>query len=90
MSAYSRALSRPVGLVDSPYTRAYRGLSQMSEGMARGRSAGSLYKRGAGLAVPEPEVVIAGAMDSLEGFIVDIAHILLLVGGLWLFISAFR
>jgi len=88
MSAYRLALAtreHPSRLATA--TRGGFDIAGGIGGLTR-RSWRSLYCARHAAAHGEPIVSVSGFESSIEGFIVDVAHILLLVGGLWMFVTA--
>lgn len=81
-SYYSVGVAAPVILpITRPLALAHDGLS----GLARGDSAKALWRAGIR---PISRMEVGGFMKEATGFIMDGVHLVLLIGGVWLLITA--
>lgn len=93
MNYYKLALSQPVEAEGSAFD-ANAGSAMVWKGIARGRDRATLYK--AGIVGAPVEVVVGatelfkkGLTNTVVEFLVDVAHIMLMLGGLYLLWSSF-
>lgn len=90
--------SRPLHPYLEAAVEGRRGLSMIVSGTHRGRSSIDLYKSGLGADLPDEMIVqtsigavkVSGSdiKSGIIGFLIDVTHILLIIGGIYLVASA--
>jgi hypothetical protein len=86
MNLYRTGLS--VRVHPSVLSAPSEGVSMLWRGVRRGQRAISLYQRGLGRSGSRERVRSSGVTDSVTDFLLNVVHIMLIVGGMWLLASA--
>lgn len=93
---YKLALNAPIdfGEYEEKLQDRNVGLSMMVRGLSRGRTQAALYKSGVtgqsvDMMMGAVKIGEHGIMNSITGFMVDLGHILLMCGGIYLLLASF-